>query len=266
MMLCKFRQYFCRIKSVKIINKGCSLTQPLSIELAPHCLCPSRIRYCKVQAIRVNIMPIFSRMEMPERILIAMHRNLGISRCSGCKEHQHCIVTASRILCSVKVSTKEGILFIKVSPALFLAVYHNFIHKLRAFLCRNINLIRNIALCGTYNCTNSRSIETIFKIMFQQLIHSGYCNRAKSVKTNCRIPELIMASEYKHYSIALFNAKRLKVIRRAARIFLHITERKYFCFFFIRNMYHCRLVRLFLCDFVNYIIREIKLLGIFKLN
>ena len=205
------------MESFKVVYEYSALAKPLSVKLAPKSLSPACIRYCEVQAVAFNAMPIFCRYIVPESIFIAVSRNLRISGCAGCKEHYHVVASASRILCSCKLAAEKIVLFVKISPAFALSVYYYLCLYLRTFCRSEVNLMRRVTVCRTQYCAYSCGIEAVFKIMLKKLICCRYGDCAELMQTEYCKPELIMSFEYEHYSVALFNSERLKIIRALCR-------------------------------------------------
>ncbi len=58
------------MEAVKIESEYARLAEPLTLKLAPESLAPAGVRNCKVQAVGVNIMPIFSGRVVTQGIFI----------------------------------------------------------------------------------------------------------------------------------------------------------------------------------------------------
>ena len=145
MVLCKHWQYIRRIKTVKIVNKGCRLAQPLPVKLAPHSLCPARIGNGKVQTVGVNIVPVFRGVKMPERVFIVVRRNFRVAACAGGEEHKHKVVAAGCVRRSFIVGAVKFVFLVKATPALSLAVYNQLYKRLAVILFGNIGLVGGVA-------------------------------------------------------------------------------------------------------------------------
>ena len=82
------------MEAVEIVNEESALAEPLTVKLAPHCLCPSGVGNGKVKTVRVNVVPEMCGGVVTERIFVRVNRDLRVSRCSRGEVHKKRIVTA----------------------------------------------------------------------------------------------------------------------------------------------------------------------------
>ena len=207
MIFCKHRQYVSRVKAVEIVNKGCRLAQPLPVKLAPHSLCPACIGNGEVQTVRVNIVPVFRCVEVPQRVFIVMRRNFRVAACARCKEHKHKVVAAGGVRRSFIVGAVKLVFLIKAAPALALAVYNKLYKRLAVILFGNIGLVGGVTVRRADNRLNARRPKAVAEIVLLQLIGGRNCNRAQLIKPQHCKPELIVAFQHQHYAVAFFNAE-----------------------------------------------------------
>ena len=51
-----------------------------------------------MKAVVLGAVPVLCSMEVSERILVVVHCDLGIARCSGCEEHEKKIIAAGAVI------------------------------------------------------------------------------------------------------------------------------------------------------------------------
>ena len=150
-------------------------------------------------------------------------------------------------------------------PALALAAHQYFGFKGGACGRCQIDLVRHVAVGGTYYCAYLRCVKAVVKIVLLQQVGCGNCNRAQFVQRQYCVPELVVAFEHQHYAVALFNAERFKVVCALIRGALHIVKGKAALNLVLINMQHCELFGGFLRYFVHNIKGEVKFILVFKL-
>ena len=182
MILCKHWQYVSRVKAVEIVNKGRRFTQPLPVKLAPHGFCPARIGNGEVQTVRVNVVPVFRGVEVPERVFIAVRRNFRVAACAGGEEHKHKVVAAGCVRRSFIVGAVKPVFLVKAAPALSLAVYNHLYKRLTVILFGNIGLVGGVAVRRADDRLNARRLETVAEIVLLQLIGGGNSNSSQLIK------------------------------------------------------------------------------------
>ena len=182
MIFCKHRQYVRRVKAVEIVNKGRRFTQPLPVKLAPHSLCPACIGNGKVQTVRVNVVPVFRGVKMPERVFIVVRRNFRVTACARCEEHKHKVVAAGCVRRSFIVGAVKLVFLVKAAPALALAVYNQLYKRLAVIPFGNIGLVGGIAVRRADKRLNARRLKAVAEIVLLQLIGGGNRNSAELIK------------------------------------------------------------------------------------
>ena len=75
-----------------------------------------------------------------------------------------------------------------------------------------------------------------------------------------------MSLQNQHNSVTLADSQILKIVGYFRRIAGHIMECKRTLFSILGDMKHCPFVRTFLCQFIYYIISEVKIIVIDKFN
>ena len=65
-----------------VIDKYTTFSNPLTIELTPHCLTPAGICYCKMETALLNLLPVRSSNNVSKRIKIVMRNQLWMA-CSS---------------------------------------------------------------------------------------------------------------------------------------------------------------------------------------
>ena len=84
------------IEFLKIISEDGSFTEPLTVQLAPHSLCPAGIADGKMNTVRINLLPISCRYIVSQSIFVTVYSELRICGCAGGKEHYHRVIAAGK--------------------------------------------------------------------------------------------------------------------------------------------------------------------------
>ena len=255
-------QYVGCVKAVKVVYERCRLAKPLTVKLAPHCLCPARIGYGKVQTVGVAAVPVFRCMEMPESVFVVVRRDLRISGSSGCEEHEHKIVAAGRIRRALVVRAEKTVFVVKASPSLATCADKQKIFHFAVSLAGGLDLRCRVG--SAYNCFNARGIETVFKIVLLKLTDRGNRYRSQLIQSQHRKPELVCAPQHKHYSVSALYAERAEIVCASCGCLFHILKGKAALGPVAGNMQHCKLIRAAGGKLVNNIKSKIEMLCVFE--
>ena len=223
----------------------------MSVQFAPNRFTPTGIGNGEVQAVGIDVVPIFRGDEMSQSITVSMRRDLRIAFGAGGKVHQHQIVQFG-----IGGTGEHGGLFfqahIEVQPTLsgFAADGDTTAYRRRIPQSR-LTFADHFVLVSQHASGDFCRIETIFVVVLCQQIGrgNGYC--AQFVQAQDREPELITAFQYQQYRVAFFDAQRLEEIGGSVGHFGHILEGEDFLVLVVIQPYHSRLMRRLLRDGVH---------------
>ena len=146
MILCKHRQDICRVEAVEVVDEQRRFAYPLTVEFAPHRLCPAGVGYRQMKPVGVDVVPVFRRVEVTEGVSVAVGGYLRVAGGARGEEHQHSVVAAGGVGGSVEMRAEERRFLVEAAPALALAVNDYLVYDLRAFCGGKLRLMRRVAL------------------------------------------------------------------------------------------------------------------------
>ena len=85
-------QHIHGLEFLEIIYKHVGTHEPLSVILAPHCLAPTSVGEREMEAVLIEVVPIFSRDDVPERIGEIMCHHLRFASRSRSEIHKRDVV------------------------------------------------------------------------------------------------------------------------------------------------------------------------------
>ena len=157
-----------------------ALTEPLTVHLTPHSLCPTCVGDGEVETVGVNVLPESCGRIVTERVFVRMYRDLRITRCSRREVHKKRIVSTN--IYSFELGTEHRQLFVEAMPALASLSDNDFRLDCRGFGKSKLDLLGNVTVGRGNNCGNSRGIEAVLKIVLYKLIGCGNGNRSELIE------------------------------------------------------------------------------------
>ena len=266
MIFRKHRKDLCCIKSVEVIGEDCAFAEPLAIKFSPKGFSPAGIGNCEVKSVAAYPVPVFCGYIVSKGIFIAVGCNFRISGGAGSEEHKHRVVAAGSIFVSVKAAAEKFIFAAEIVPAFSRFAYDDFGDRFIVIFRRKFSLMRSITDRSADDCFYVRRFIAIFKVVLKKLVRCGNCNCTDFMKTKDSKPEIDMALEDKHYSIAFFDSERGEIVCRLGGMFLHIAECIGVFGKIIGNMYHSNFVGLLAAKFINNIKCKVELIGVCKMK
>ena len=249
-----------RIKAVKVVDENRSLTQPLTVDLAPAGLGPAGVGDGQVQAVGIDPVPVFGGDEVAQGIFIIVCRQLGVAGGAGGEEHQHGVRAAGGILAPLKTAGEEGVLLIEIMPALPGAVHQDLMLHTGA-LCRGgIHSVRHIAVGGAEDGLDLARLEAVGEVLFQELIGGGDGHRAQLVQAQHAEPVLVVPLQHQHHPVAPADAQGLEVVGGSCGFLLHVLEGEPPLGHVLGNVEHGHLVGLLGAQGVDDVEGEVELL------
>ena len=135
-----------------------------------------------------------------------------------------------------------------------------------AALHRLLRLCRAAAIGGADDGGDARGLEAVLKVLFHQLIRRGDRDRAELVEPHDHGPELPVAAHDQHHAVALLDAQRAEVVRRAGAHLLHLLEGEAALGLFAVEVDHRETVRLLLRDGVHHVKGEVEALDVLEVH
>ena len=199
-ILFEYREYFCGMELVIVIDKNAALHKHLAVKLAPNSLAPAGIGYCQMNAVGVDIVPIFGGCQMCKGICVRVHCHFRISCSAGREIYYHRLI----VLRFNSLEMRIGIFHIghKVIPAVALAVDHYSRLYRGALRQSRIDVLGDLAVACADNRFYGSGIRSVNYIMLLEHESCGDNDRAELMQGENSEPELIMAFEYNHYHVA----------------------------------------------------------------
>ncbi|MPM61140.1 hypothetical protein SDC9_107994 [bioreactor metagenome] len=211
-----------------------------------------------MQAVGIGALPVVRGDEVPQRILVVMRRELGLSGRTGGKEHQHEVASAGRVVPAQKPSAEQRILLVETVPAFALAAHEDFVPKPRVVRAGKVGNLRRVSVRRADERAHARFFEPVGVVVFLQQVCGRNADCADLMQAEKRKPELVMAFEHQQNPVALFDAEGLKVVGALVRRALHIRKRKPALRAIFCNMQHGELVRLGFRKAVHDVERKVK--------
>ena len=255
------------MESLEIVHENAGLAEPLTVKLAPESLSPAGIGDREMYAVGIDVMPVTRRNEMTESIQMAMRRDFRITGSTGSEVHEIRIVTAGEFgrICGTLENVAASLdSLVEIEPAVAFALnYHA--HDLHsAFFDGKIDLMSNIAVGSAYDSFNVGSLESVGKIVLNELICSRNNDRAYLMERNYREPELIMTFKNEHYLIAFSDSHGAEIIGGHVGILLDFGKRELSVVHVVVNVDKRRLVGIFSGKSVHNVESEVERFHIFK--
>ena len=256
----KQRQNLLGVEAVEVVDEDGRLAEPLAVELAPEGLGPAGVGDRQVQAVGVDLVPVFRRDEVAQGIFIIVGRQLRIAGGAGGEEHQHRVGAAGGVLGPGEVAAEEGVFLVEVVPALAAAADEDLLPHLGAFRRRQVDLVGGVAVGGAEDGADVRRMEAVAEVLGLELVGGGDGHGAQLVEAQDGEPELVVALEDEHDPVAPFDAQGLEVVGGPGRLLAHIVEGEAALRAVQGDVEHGQLLRLAAGQLVDHVEGEVELL------
>ena len=227
-ILFEYREYFCGMELVIVIDKNAALHKHLAVKFAPDRFAPAGIGYRQMDAVCGDIVPILGGSQMREGICMSVHRHLRVAGGAGREIDYHGLI----IFRVNSFEMRIGFFHVghEVVPAVALAVDDDsrlYRGTLRQSL---IDLLGNVAVACANNRLYCSGVRSVDDIMLLQHECCGDNNRAELVQSENGEPELIVALEDNHDHVALLDALFAQHICRLVAVIFQVAISEYSLF------------------------------------
>ena len=169
-----------------------------------------------MQLIVFNVLPVFRRNDLAERILEIMRNELRHAGRAGGEVNEHRIRRLRGLLaCRPVKALGEGLYGLaEAYPALALAVNDDAAPDARSLGDGGVHLLEDIFVVNADNCLYPGGIRAIHDVLFRQLKRCGDEHRAYLMQCGRTDPVLPATAQDEHDPVALFYAEAFKEVGR----------------------------------------------------
>ena len=177
--------------------------EPLSVELAPHSLSPSRVCHGEVYAVFREVVPERSGDEMSEGVEEVVSHHLRLSAGAAGEIHQHGVAVAVDVLWSDerRYVLPFGVPVVETGWHIGTHAYES-LHG-RALRHGFAHLREHIFLAHAYYRLHSGAGVAVYYVVLRQHVRSRYCHCSELVEREHGEPPLIPSFENEHHHVAV---------------------------------------------------------------
>ena len=240
--------------------------KPLSVELAPYSLAPTGIGYGKMDGILVEIVPIYTRGQMTERIEVIVCHHLWLACGSRCKVHQQGIFVRVYMLRTNERSTFVPFLHPVVETFRDIRTDTNQCLDSRTLWHCLINLLYHVIIAAADDSLHACCIVAVNDVVLGKHVGGRDGYSAQLVETEHGKPPLIVTLQNQHHLIIVTDTETLEVSSSLVALLLQVLVCKtdFFATFTCPKQRH--VVWLDLCPFVHHVVGKVEIFWYDKLQ
>ena len=240
--------------------------KPLSVEFAPYSLAPTGIGYGKVDGVLVEIVPIYTRGQMTERIEVIVCHHLWLACGSRCEVHQQGILIRVYMFWANKRSTFVPFLHPVVETFWDIRTDTNQCLDSRTLWHCLINLLYHVIIAAADDSLHACCIVAVNDVVLGKHVGGRDGYGAQLVETEHGKPPLIVTLQNQHHLIIVTDAETLEVSSSLVALLLQVLVCKTDFFATFTCPKQCHVVWFDLCPFVHHVIGKVEIFWYDKLQ
>ena len=240
--------------------------KPLSVELAPYSLAPTGIGYGKMDGVLVEIVPIYTRGQMTERIEVIVCHHLWLACGSRCEVHQQGIFVRVYMLRTNERSTFVPFLHPVVETFWDIRTDTNQCLDSRTLWHCLINLLYHVIIAAADDSLHACCIVAVNDVVLGKHVGGRDGYGTQLVETEHGKPPLIVTLQNQHHLIIVTDTETLEVSGSLVALLLQVLVCKtdFFATFTCPKQRH--VVWFDLCPFVHHVVGKVEIFWYDKLQ
>ena len=231
----------------------------LPVDLAPRRLGPSCVGYGEMQAVPVQVVPVFCRHDMSQRIGEVMGHHFRLPGSAGGEIHQHDVIVGVHFR---RTGERCGILYplVEIEEAIrTFGPYADKCLEARAFRCGIQYVFQYHIFPRSHYHLDGCGPASVDYVLFRQEMCRGDGHGPYLVQGNDRKPEFIAALEHEHYHVSLAYSQALEPGCRHVSVSFQVAERELDAFALVICPQQGFLVGFFLRPCIHDVVSEIEI-------
>ena len=240
--------------------------KPLTIELAPNSLAPTGIGYGKMDGVLVEIVPIYTRGQMTERIEVIVCHHLWLACSSRCEVHQQGILVRVYMFRANERSTFVPFLHPVVETFRDIWTDTDQCLDSRTLWHCLVDLLYHVIVAAADNRLHACCIVAVNDVVLGKHVSGRDGYGAQLVETEHGKPPLVVTLQNQHHLIIVTDTETLEVSGSLVALLLQVLVCKtdFFATFACPKQRH--VVWFDLCPFVHHVVGEVEIFWYDKLQ